>query len=269
MALRVSVGQYYAADSPVHALDPRVKVVAAVVYMVSCFFVHGAAALAWAALAIFGTVLAARVPVRLLLRSIRPVMLFLAVTSVINLFFVHTGSVVLQLGPVVVHSGGVSAAVLYTLRFLFLLMAGALLMLTTTATALADAVERLGAPLERVGVPVRQTALILSIALRFVPILGQEADNVRAAQIARGADLEQKGALAYVRACVPLVVPLFAGALRHADNLGRAMEARCYTGGPDRTHFHALRFELRRDGVFLALLVCYVAVLAALVIALP
>ena len=125
------------------------------------------------------------------------------------------------------------------------------------------AAEKLLAPLERAGVPVRQGTLVLSIALRFVPTLSQEAENIVAAQTARGADLENKGALAYARACVPLIVPLFASALRHADNLGRAMDARCYTGGT-RTHYHVMRLDPRRDGAACLALALYLAALVAL-----
>ncbi len=154
------------------------------------------------------------------------------ITSVVNLFFVQTGGIALAMGPLRIHWGGVEAAVLYTVRFFLLLVAGSLLTLTTTPVALADAAERLLSPLERLGVPVGQGALVLSIALRFVPTLlsialrfvptlSQEAEHIVAAQTARGADLENKGALAYARACVPLIVPLFASALRHADTPSR------------------------------------------------
>lgn len=263
MALRASIGQYYSVDSPIHRLDPRVKLVAALAFMVSCFFADSAATLLLAGASVFGAVALARVPVRRLLAQIRPIALFLVITSVINLFLVQTGPVALQLGPVAIHAGGVSAAVLYTVRFFLLLMGGSLLTLTTTPVALADAAEKLLAPLERLGVPVRQGTLVLSIALRFVPTLSQEAENVVAAQTARGADLENKGALAYARACVPLIVPLFASALRHAENLGRAMDARCYTGGA-RTHYHVMKIDLRRDGVACAALALYVIALALL-----
>lgn len=264
MALRVSIGQYYAADSPIHRLDPRVKLVAAVVFMVSCLCVSDAPTLALAAVAVGAAVACARVPLGRLLAQIRPIMIFLVITSVINLFFVRTGALVAELGPVAIYTGGVAAALLYTIRFFLLLVAGSLLMLTTQPMALTDAAEKLMAPLERFGVPVSQVTLILSIALRFVPTLSTEARTIVAAQTARGADLENKGALAYARACVPLLVPLFASALRHAENLGRAMEARCYTGGAGRTHYHVLRLDARRDGPFIALGIVYLIALIAL-----
>lgn len=264
MALRVSIGQYYSANSPIHRIDPRVKIVATVVYMVSCFFVFDAPTLALAAAAVLAAVLAARVPFGRLAAQTKPVALFLIITSVFNLFFVQTGDLALAAGPIRVYTDGISAAVLYTTRFFLLLMAGGLLMLTTTPTALCDACERLLKPLERLGVPVTQAALVMSIALRFVPTLAQEADNIIAAQTARGADLEGKSALAYARACVPLIVPLFASALRHADNLGHAMDARCYTGGRGRTHYHTMAFQPKRDLPLVACLALYLATLTAL-----
>lgn len=263
MAIRASIGQYYSADSPVHRLDPRVKLVGTIVFMVSCFFVHSAAALLLAGVTVGAAIALSRVPLRRLLSQLKPIALFLVITSVINLFFVQTGDVALQAGFVTIHWDGVEAAVLYTVRFFLLLLAGSLLTLTTTPVALADATQSLLAPLERMGVPVGQATLVLTIALRFVPTLSREAEHIVAAQTARGADLENKGAIAYARACVPLIVPLFASALRHADNLGRAMDARCYTGGT-RTHYHVMRLEARRDLPAVGALALYLAALAAI-----
>ena len=264
MALRVSIGQYYSVDSPIHRLDPRAKLVATVIFMVSCFFVSNLPTLVLAAAAVGACIAAARVPAGRLLAQIRPIALFLVITSVINLFFVQTGEPVLAVGALRIYSGGVEAALLYTLRFFLLLLAGSLLMLTTQPVALTDAAEKLLGPLERIGVPVSQVTLVLSIALRFVPTLSQEAKNVVAAQTARGADLEGKSALAYARACVPLLVPMFASTLRHAENLGRAMEARCYTGGAGRTHYHELRWLPRRDLPFVLGVATYLVALITL-----
>lgn len=264
MALRASIGQYYSVSSPIHRLDPRVKVAVAILFMISCFFVHSLATLALAATAVLTAVVSARVPLGRLLSQLKPIALFLVITSLVNLFFVQTGDVLASWGPIRLYAGGLEAALLYTIRFFLLLLAGSLLMLTTTPTALTDALERLFSPLERLGVPVRQASTILGIALRFVPALSREAENIIAAQTARGADLEGKGALAYARACVPLVVPLFSSALRHADNLGRAMDARCYMSGPVRTHYRELKLSVRRDGPFIALALAYAIALLLL-----
>ena len=258
MGVRVSAGSYYSVASPIHALDPRVKLLIAIFFMVSCLFVDDIATLAVAGAFCIGAILAARVPLGRLLAQIRPVIAFLLLTSLLNLFFVHTGEVVVALGPLALHSGGIAAAAFYTMRFLLLLLMGSLLMLTTQAMALTDAAERLLSPLTRLGLPVGKLCLVLSIALRFVPTLAREA------QTARGAALEGKGALSYARACVPLVVPLFASALRHAEHLARAMDARCYTGGTGRTHYHALRLDIRHDGAAAALFATYLIMLSAL-----
>lgn len=263
MALRASIGQYLSVDSPVHRLDPRIKLAGTLAFMVSCFFVHTTLALLLATAAVGTAIICARVPLHRLLVQIRPIALFLVITSLVNLFFVQTGDIALSIGPLRLRWGGIEAAALYTARFFLLLLAGSLLTLTTTPVALSDAAERLLAPLERLGVPVSQGALVLSIALRFVPTLSQEAEHIIAAQTARGADLENKGALAYAKACVPLIVPLFASALRHADNLGRAMDARCYTGGK-RTHYHVMKLSARRDLPAALAIVTYLAVLTAL-----
>lgn len=266
MAVRISIGRYYSADSPIHRLDPRLKLIAAIIYMASCLFVLNVPTLLLAGALIVLAMALARVPLGRVLSQIKPAMYFLVITSLFNLFFVHTGTVLAAIGPFSFTTGGVSSAVFYTLRFLLLLLMGSLLMLTTQPMAITDAVERLFSPLERLGVPVSQATLILSIALRFVPVLSQDAQNIVVAQTARGAQLEGKGALSYARACVPLLVPLlvplFASAVRHADNLGRAMDARCYTGGPERTHYHVMRLT-RRDAVAAAVLALYLVALAA------
>ena len=263
MALRVSIGQYYAVDSPVHRLDPRVKLVGTILYMVSCLLVVDIATGTLAAAALAAVVALARIPLGQLLAKARPLAIFLVVTSLINLFCIGTGEAVWSWGVLRICTGGIEAAVLYTARFFLLLMGGSLLMFTTTPIALADAATSLLSPLERRGVRVGEAAVVFSIALCFVPALAREVDTIVAAQKARGAQLEGTGPVAYARACVPLAVPLFASALRHAENLGRAMDARCYTG-TGRTHYHVQRFDARRDGIALAAFALYLGALAAL-----
>lgn len=265
MALRVSIGQYYSVDSPVHRLDPRVKLVTTLVYMASCLAVTGPAPLALAAAAVLAATATARVPLGRLLGRARPLAVFLALTALINLLSIRTGSVVWVCGPLAIHTGGVETALLYTVRFALLLLAGSLLLFTTTPVALADALGSLLAPLARRGVPVDRALTVLSVALRFVPTLAREADNLVSAQTARGAALETAGPAAYLRACIPLAAPLFASALRHADNLGRAMDARCYTGEGPCTRYRVLALDARRDGPAIAAVALYLVALAAMV----
>lgn len=262
MSVRPSLGQYQVGVSPIHKLDARVKLVSTLLFMVSCFFVTRPASLVLPAVAVGAAVAASRIAPSTIARQVKPVVLFLLITSLMNLMFVRDGDLLFTLGPVSIFSGGVSAALLYTIRFALLLIAGALMMLTSTPTALMDAFQRVFSPFEHLGVPVAEAGLVLSIALRFVPTLAQEAQHVLSAQIARGADIEGKGALAYARACVPVIVPLFASALRHAEGLARALDARGYTG-EERTHLHEPRIK-KRDVVFVALASIYMAAVATM-----
>ncbi len=252
------------APSAIRRLDPRVKLVAALAYMVSCLAVQGPATLALAAGALAAGALCACVPARSLLRPLRALAVFLVVTSLINLFCIRTGPVALSLGPLTIHRDGLEAAVLYTARFFLMLVAGSLLMRTTAPLELTDALRSLMGPLERWGVDAGQAAMTLSIALRFVPILALEARTIVAAQAARGTRWETMGPVGYARAGAALMVPLFASALRHAERLGCAMEARAYAGGARRTHLHPLQLSARRDGPFCLLGALYLIILIAL-----
>lgn len=262
MALRASIGQYYSANSAIHRLDPRAKLVATVAFMVSCFC------------ALLGRTRHGGSCRGLMRRSGKraggPAAIpnqahcaFPLYHIVYQPVFVQTGQELVGFGPIRIFSGGVEAAILYTVRF-FCCLSQDLCLCSPPRPRRLPMARQTTRPLECLGVPVSQGALVLSIALRFVPTLAQEADNIVAAQTARGADLENKGALAYARACVPLVVPLFASALRHADNLGRALDARCYTGGASRTHYHEMRFSPRADGPFAAACLAYLAALCAI-----
>lgn len=267
MARRISLGSYYAAVSPIHALDPRVKIAITLLYMVSCLIARGAPALALATLLALATCTLARIPLGRFARQLRPLAAVLVVTSLVNLLFADVGDVVAAWGPFAIRTAGIEAAVLYTVRFLLMFAMGSLLMLTTTPTAIADGLRGLLAPLERFGVPVGEAAMVVSIALRFVPTLARDARAITTAQTARGADLAGRGPIAYVRACIPLATPLFTGAMRHAENLGRAMDARGYTGSAERTCWHEPRLDSRRDGAAIAVAaICLVAILALSVI---
>lgn len=267
MARRISLGSYYAAVSPIHALDPRVKIAITLLYMVSCLIARGAPALALAALLALATCTLARIPLGRFVRQLSPLAAVLVVTSLVNLLFADVGDVVAAWGPFAIRTAGIEAAVLYTVHFLLMFAMGSLLMLTTTPTAIADGLRGLLAPLERFGVPVGEAAMVVSIALRFVPTLTRDARAITTAQTARGADLAGRGPIAYVRACIPLATPLFTGAMRHAENLGRAMDARGYTGSAERTCWHELRLDSRRDGAAIAVAaICLMAILALSVI---
>ena len=248
MALKASLGQYFSADSPLHRADPRAKIVCTLIFMLSCPFIATPSQLALAFAAAGIAVHRAHIPLARFATQMRSLAVFVVVTSLINLFFVQDGPAVIAVGPLAIHEGGITAAVLYTLRFLLMLAAGSLLLFTTSPTALTDGIERLLAPLDHLGASSSEIALTISIALRFVPILSQEARNVVDAQIARGATLGGSRLTTYARICIPMLAPLFSSALRHAEALGCALEARCYTGGAGRTHYRPLHISMKSDG---------------------
>ena len=263
MALRIEIGQYYAADSPVHALDARAKLLCALAALVAIFCVSGAAQLVAAAAFTFAVLVASRVPGGRVLAAVRPLVVFLAVLSLFNLFFVQSGDVLASLGPLAITTGGIRAAVLYTARFALALVLGSLVLLTTTPTQLADAFDSLLSPLSRVGLPGHEIAMVFALMLRFVPTIADEASAIMDAQALRGGAFDEGGPVRRIRSLVPVVVALLASGLRHADGLARALDARCYEGGSGRTHYHEQRLT-RRDLIAAALTATFILALVLL-----
>lgn len=241
MAFKLTVGQYYEAESPVHALDARVKFCCALASMITLFCAGNPAQLAVGAVFTVAAVAASRVPLGRVAAQIKPLVFFLGVLSLFNLIFVQTGDPVLAAGPLRITEGGVWAAVLYTTRFALALAVGSLILLTTTPTALSDAFDSLLSPLARLGLPAHEIAMVFSLMLRFVPTIADETSAILDAQAMRGGALDEGGVARRVRAIVPVVVALLASGLRHAEGLARALDARCYEGGEGRTHLHEQR----------------------------
>lgn len=262
MSLKVTVGQYFPADSPIHRLDARVKAACALALIVGSLFVRTPVQLALACAMTLAVLLLSEVPASKVIGSLRPIIAFLVFTSLFNLFWVGTGDVLVS-APLRITSGGLWTAVLYTLRFTMLVMTGAMLTLTTTPTALTDAFEASLSPLARIGAPAHEWAMVLSLALRFVPVLADDASAVLDAQRARGGALDQGGPARRVRSLVSIMVPLFASSLRHADGLSRALDARCYEGGEGRTHWHERRFG-PQERAAVTMTTAYLTVLLAL-----
>lgn len=243
MALRLSIGQYYATDSPLHRLDPRAKVVGALVVMVTVFFIHTPAQLAFGMAFSLVAVALARIPAHKVLESIRPIVFVLLLLSLFNLFLVNTGNVLWHAGPLSVTTDGLRVALLYSLRLVIGVIAGALILLTTTPSQLTDAFDAMLAPLSRVGLPGHELAMVFSLMLRFIPTLADEARAVIDAQTARGGALGEGSPVRRVRAIIPVLVSLLASSLHHANDLSRALDARCYVGGTQRSHWHPLRMH--------------------------
>ena len=263
MALRIEIGQYYAAKSPVHALDARAKLCCALAALVAIFCVSNAPQLALAAAFTLAVLFAARVPGGRVLASVRPLVAFLAVLSVFNLFFVQSGDVLASLGPLAITTGGVRSAILYTARFALALVLGSLILLTTTPTQLADAFDSMLSPLSRIGLPGHEIAMVFSLMLRFIPTIADEASAIVDAQALRGGAFDEGGPVRRMRSIVPVVVALLASGLRHADGLARALDARCYEGGTGRTHYHEQHIT-RRELVAAIATAGFVVLLAVL-----
>ena len=262
MALRISLSQYFAADSVVHRLDPRTKVCASLAVMVSVFCVHTPAQLALGFAFDLGAVALARIPTRKVLDSLRPIVFMLLLLGIFNLLLTSSGDTLAQLGPLRVTTDGVRAALLYSLRLIIGVLAGMLLLLTTTPAQLTDACDAMLAPLSRLGLPGHELAMVFSLMLRFIPTLADEARAVMDAQTARGGALSEGSPAKRVRAVVPVVVALLASSLHHANDLSRALDARCYEGGAARSHWHPLHMR-RSDWLALGLTCAYVAALLA------
>jgi len=258
----MTIGQFYKADSVLHRMDPRFKIVIAVVYMLVIFLAREPAGLGLVIAFLMLSVGLSEIPVGTLTKSLRPVMFFVLFTFVVNLAFIRSGDILAQLGPLSVTQGGLSTASFMTARLLALFVSTALLGFTTSPVDLADGMEGLLSPLERVGVPAHELAMMMSIALRFVPILVTEKDTIMKAQMARGADFETGNLINRTKAIVPVLTPLFLSAFRHAEELAMAMESRCYHGKHGRTRMKTLRAGARDWAAAVALVVLTGALVA-------
>ena len=241
MLTNITMGQYYPVDSPVHRLDPRVKLLLTIVYIVLVFLVHTAIGYAMLFAFILLASRLAKIPFRMLLRGLRPLRMILVLTFLLNLFFTPGEDVWLSFWIIRITRESVLQALFYSLRLVFLVLGTSMLTLTTSPVALADALEILLGPLKKIRFPAHELAMMMTIALRFIPTLLEETDKIMKAQMARGADFESGNLISRAKAMVPLLVPLFVSAFRRAGDLAMAMESRCYHGGEGRTRFRVLK----------------------------
>lgn len=240
----IALGQYYPGESVIHRLDPRSKLLIVSSLIVGIFFVRRLEGLAGFAAIICLIAVLARIPLGYLLRSLRPLLIVIILTFAVNALFTP-GDAVATVWIVTVTREGIQRGLFMTIRLVLLITASSLLTLTTSPMSLTDGLERTLNPFKRIGVPAHEFAMMMTIALRFIPTLLEEADRTMKAQMARGADFESGSLIRRARSFIPLLVPLFIGAFRRADDLAVAMEARCYRGGEGRTRFKILRMELR------------------------
>ena len=240
----ITLGQYFPGDTLAHRLDPRTKLLATVLYIVAIFLARGAAAYAVLFLTLAFSVRITKVGAKTLFRGLKPVLFIIAFTAVLNLFYTP-GTPIAQFWIFRITYEGVRTAIAMMLRISLLIMGTFLLTYTTSPIRLTDGLESLLGPLKKIGVPVHELAMMMSIALRFIPTLIEETDKIMSAQRSRGADFESGNLLQRAKALIPLLVPLFVSAFRRADELATAMECRCYHGGEGRTKLHVLRYETR------------------------
>lgn len=235
----ITIGQYYPADTPVHRLDPRFKIILMFVYIVSLFFIKTYLPYAVVTAYLFLVVLASKLPVKMVVKGVRPLKWILLITFVINLLFTP-GEVIWTWKFLKVTDKGLHQAIFMAIRLVLLVTGTGLLTLTTSPIELTDGIEKLLNPLKKIGVPAHELAMMMTIALRFIPTLIDETDKIMKAQMARGADFESGNLLNRAKNLVPLLVPLFINAFRRAEELATAMEARCYRGGVGRTKLNEL-----------------------------
>lgn len=255
----ITIGQYYPTDSVIHRLDPRVKLAGTMIFIISLFVFTNY--LGYTVVAIFlGSVIAlSKVPLGYILKGLRAIFFLLLITLLFNLFLTP-GEEVFRIWKLTVTDEGIKTALFMGTRLLFLIVGSSLMTLTTTPNQLTEGMEKGLGPLKKFGLPVHEIAMMMSIALRFIPILLEETDKIMKAQSARGADFESGNFIARAKAMVPILVPLFVSAFRRANDLAMAMEARCYNGGEGRTKMKPLKYEAG-DRVSYFLLILYVFLL--------
>lgn len=255
----ITLGQYYAAESLIHRLDPRVKLISSIMFIVALFVVHDFVGFAICIVALSLIVRLSKVPLFFIFRGMKPLILILLFTFVLNIFMVD-GEVLWRWGFLKITDRGIYIAVFMALRLMLLIISSSILTLTTKPIDLTDGIEFLLSPLEKIKVPAHDIAMMMSIALRFIPTLLEETDKIIKAQQARGADFETGNFFRRAKALIPILVPLFISAFRIAQDLAMAMEARCYRGGKGRTRMNKLEL-CRNDFIAISLIIIFFAVI--------
>ena len=262
----IIIGQYVPGKSVLHKLDPKIKIVLTLVYIVMLFLIHSPVSHAAFAVITAALVIISRINLKFFLKGLRPMLFIIIFTAVINLLLTP-GTAIFSV-PVLrwifsITREGVQAAATMFYRLIFLVTGTSLLTLTTTPLMLTDGIEKLLTPLTIIKVPAHEIAMMMTIAIRFIPTLAEETDKIQKAQTARGADFSSKNIAKRVKAMIPLLVPLFVSAFRRADELATAMDSRCYNGGKNRTRLH--ESKIGRNDIFCAII--YIAICAAVLTA--
>jgi energy-coupling factor transport system permease protein len=240
----ITLGQYYAKDSVIHRLDPRVKILGTFVYLVMLFLVKDFIGFVFVMICLGAVIAASKVPVKFIIKGMKPILFILVFTFCINIFL-YKGTIIWQLGFLKITREGLHQAVFIAVRLAMLIFGTSLLTYTTKPMALTDGFESVLRPFARLGLPAHEIAMMMSIALRFIPTLLEETDKIMKAQQSRGADFESGNLIRRAKALIPILIPLFVSAFRIAQELAMAMESRCYRGGEGRTRLHNMKYEKR------------------------
>lgn len=259
----ITLGQYYNVDSIIHALDPRTKLVLTFAYLILIFLVSKLWTFGLVALFALSVIYLSKVPFKMVLKALKPMRFLLVLMFLLNLFAAKSGEVLLKWWIFEITAGGIRQAVFIVIRLLLLVAGTTLMTFTTTPISLTDGLEKLLVPLKKIGFPSHELAMMMTIALRFIPTLLEEADKIMKAQLSRGADLESGNILKRAKSMIPILVPLFVSAFRRADELAMAMESRCYHGGEGRTKMRVIAFK-KRDAIAFLIFACAFALILVL-----
>jgi len=253
---KVVIGQYYPADSILHRLDARIKIIGTMVFIVCLFIFSSWFAYGAAILALTAVIALSKIPPMFMFRGLRAMLFILIFTAALNIFLTPGAHVLVEFFFIRITLEGLIQAIRIALRLIILIVGSTIMTLTTSPIRLTDAIESLLKPLKKIRVPVHEIAMMMTIALRFIPTLIEEVDKIMKAQMARGADFDTGGLIKKAKSLIPLLVPLFISAFRRADELAQAMDARCYRGDINRTKMKIMKFA-KRDYVATAIIIIY------------
>ena len=241
----ITIGQYFPGDSVLHKMDPRFKLILTLLLLVILFSAENYVSLLIGALFVAIVMLLSKIPLKVMLKSLKPILPLVLFTAVLNLFFVTGEVAVFEWRFIRIYSEGIKMTIFMAVRIVFLILGTSLLTYTTSPVVLTDALERLLSPLKVIKFPVHELSMMMTIALRFIPTLVEETDKIMSAQKARGADMESGGLIKRIKALIPILIPLFISSFKRAEELALAMESRCYRGGEGRTRMRTLKANLR------------------------
>jgi energy-coupling factor transport system permease protein len=258
----ITIGQYIPGESFIHKMDPRFKIIISILFIVDLFLVNNLKGYLYIFIFILATILISKLSVKYIYNGLKPILILLLITAVLNIFMTSGKELIYHWGIISIYKEGLIIAAFMIIRLVFLIMGTSILTLTTSPIELTDGIENLLNPFKRIGIPAHELAMMMTIALRFIPTLMDETDKIMKAQMARGADFESGNLISRAKSLVPILVPLFISSFRRADELAMAMESRCYKGGEGRTRMKQLKIT-NKDYIasfaFLLLLVITIA----------